>query len=410
VTVARPSGPILVVGGGVAGGNAALAVRDAGFDGEVVLVAAEPRHPYERPPLSKAFLRGEVEGERLRLRAPAVWDERDIEVLTGVEVVAFDPGGGKATLSDGATVAFDRAVLATGARNRRLDVPGISLEGVLDLRTVDDSLRLREAAGPGLRAVVVGMGFIGSEVAASLRARGVEVTALLAGDEPLDRVLGPEVGRELASAHEERGVTLLRRAQLTAFEGDGRVRTAVTGDGRRVECDLAVVGVGVQPNVELAAAAGLAVGDGVEVDELCRTSAPNVFAAGDLAAFPLRGAGRVRVEHFQHAVRHGRAAGRAAAGQGEPFDELPWFWSDQYDVNVQYLGWHRTWDAFEVRGSLDDRSFLGFYLQEGRVQAAVAMNRGAELHRCAGLIRGGRPVAPERLRDESVDVRSLAPA
>ncbi len=408
MTTARAPRRILVVGGGVAGGSAALAIRDAGFDGDVELVGAEPRHPYERPPLSKAFLRGEIEGERLRLRPPSTWEERGIESSTGEEVVAVDPAAGEATFAGGATAAFDHLVLATGARNRRLDAPGVDLEGVFDLRTVDDALDLREAATPGRRAVVVGMGFIGSEVAASLRALGVEVTAIVSGNWPLDRVLGPEVGAALAAVHEEHGVRLLPRSTFAGFEGSGgSVRAAMTEDGRRIECDIAVVGVGVQPNVELAQAAGLEVADGVAVDELCRASAPNVFAAGDVASFPpVGGDGRVRIEHFQHAVKHGRAAGLSAAGHGEPFAEVPWFWSEQYDQRVEYAGHHRTWDAFELRGSLADRRFLGFFCERGVMKAVVSLNRQQELRHAMPAI--GREVDPALLRDEDVDLRELA--
>ena len=407
MTAERAPRRILVVGAGVAGGGAALAMRDAGFDGEVVLAGAEPHLPYERPPLSKAFLRGELAPERLDLRPPGVWDERGIDVRSGSRVVRLDPSGREATFEDGAVVGFDRAVVATGSRNRRLDAPGMGLEGVFDLRTVDDCRQLQAAAGPGRRALIVGMGFVGSEVAASLRSLGVEVTAMLPGDAPLDRVLGPEVGAALARVHEEHGVRILPRTRFAAFEGSGgALRAAVTDDGRRIECDLAVVGVGVQPNIELAREAGLDVGDGVTVDERCRTSAPDVFAAGDVASFPLGGTGpNVRIEHFQHAVRHGRAAGQAAVDAGGPFTDVPWFWSDQYDQHVQYAGWHRTWDAFEVRGSVDERSFLGFFCEGGVVRSVVSMNRNQELRRAMPAI--GREVPPEVLRDESADLRNV---
>jgi 3-phenylpropionate/trans-cinnamate dioxygenase ferredoxin reductase subunit len=398
---------ILVVGAGVAGGGAALAVRDAGFDGEVVLAGAEPHLPYERPPLSKAFLRGELPPERLDLRPPPTWEERGVDVRTGSRVTGIDAAGGEATFDDGVVLPFDRVVIATGSRNRRPDAPGLDLDGVFDLRTVDDCRRLRAAAQPGRRAAIVGMGFVGSEVAASLRSLGVEVTALLTGDAPLDRVLGPDVGRALARVHEEHGVRLMPRTRFVAFEGAaGALEAARTDDGRRVECDLAVVGVGVVPSDELAREAGLEVGDGVTVDARCRTSAPNVFAAGDVASFPLGGVGpHVRIEHFQHAVRHGRAAGQAAVDAGEPFAEVPWFWSDQYDQHVQYAGWHRTWDAFEVRGSVDDRSFLGFFCEGGVVRSVVSMNRNQELRRAMPAI--GRKVSPGVLRDERVDLREV---
>jgi 3-phenylpropionate/trans-cinnamate dioxygenase ferredoxin reductase subunit len=398
---------VVVVGAGVAGGSAALALRDAGFSGDLTLVGAEPHLPYERPPLSKAFLRGEFPEARLDLRPRAAWEERGIEVRTGSPVAAIDPAAGEATLDDGTVVGFDRAVLATGSRNRRLEVPGMDLDGVFDLRTVDDCRRLRAAAQPGRHAVIVGMGFVGSEVAASLRSLGVEVTAVLPGEAPLDRVLGPDVGRALARVHEEHGVRLLPRTRFAAFEGaGGAVSAAVTDDGRRIGCDLAVVGVGVEPNVELARAAGFEVTDGVVVDERGGTSAPNVFAAGDVASFPLGGTGpHVRIEHFQHAVRHGRAVGKAAAGEGEPFTDVPWFWSDQYDQHLQYSGWHRTWDAFEVRGSIGERSFLGFFCEGGVVRSVVSLNRNKDFRPATAAI--GRAVPPEVLRDEFVDLRDI---
>jgi 3-phenylpropionate/trans-cinnamate dioxygenase ferredoxin reductase component len=406
VTAAGAPRRILVVGGGVAGGSAALAVRDSGFDGEVVLAGSEAHHPYQRPPLSKAFLRGELPGAQLRLRPPPTWDEKDITVRMGARVAAVRPADGEATFEDGTVAGFDRLVLATGSRNRRLEAPGMSLDGVFDLRTVDDAMALREAAGPGRRALVVGMGFVGSEVAASLQTLGVEVTAMLPGEAPLDRVLGPSVGRVLAAVHEEHGVRLLSRTKFVGFEGDTAVRAAVAEDGRRIECDLAVVGVGIEPNVELARDAGLEVTDGVVVDERCRTSAPNVFAAGDVASFPLGGTGaHVRIEHFQHAVKHGRAAGLAAAGASGPYTDVPWFWSDQYDQRVQYAGWHRTWDAFEVRGSLEERSFLGFFCEGGVVRSVVSLNRSKELRGAMPAI--GRVVPPARLRDERIDLRDI---
>jgi len=407
VTAGAAPRRIVVAGGGVAGGSAALAVRDSGFDGDVTLLASEAHHPYERPPLSKAYLRGELPEERLGLRPASTWEERGIEVRTGSAVAALDPAAAEVTLGDGSVVGFDRLVLATGARNRTPNAPGMDLRGVFDLRTLDDARRLREAATPGRHVAVVGMGFIGSEVAASLRSLGVEVTGILPGDVPLDHVLGPEVGGVLAAVHEEHGVRLERRTRFVGFEGEGgAVRAVVTEDGRRIGCDLAVVGLGVQPNVELAMAAGLDVDDGVLVDERCATSAPNVFAAGDVAAFPLAGAGRrVRIEHFQHALRHGRAAGLVAAGAGAPFEEVPWFWSDQYDQHVQYSGWHRTWDAFVVRGSLQERSFAGFFSEGGVVRSVVTLNRNRDLRAAAAAI--GRSVPPAVLRDENVDLREF---
>ncbi len=401
----------VIAGAGLAGGSAALALRDAGFDGEIVLLGSEAHPPYARPPMSKEFLRGERVFAQALLRPAEEYERKGIELRTLTVAVGFDPAVREVRLSGGEALRYDRLILATGSRNRSPGVPGEDLDGVLDLRTVEDAERIRRAAHPGLRAVIVGMGFIGSEVAASLRSLGVEVTAVMTGGGPLDRVLSPEVSAVLAAIHSEHGVRLVRGARLVAFEGsNGRVERAVTYSGERIGCDFAVVGVGVVANVELAVAAGLAVeGGGVAVDERCATGAPGVLAAGDVASFPYPAAGhRIRVEHWQHAIRHGQAAGLAAAGEGEPYAELPWFWSNQFEHNLQYLGWHRTWDGFEVRGSLEERSFVGFFLEGGAMRAAVAMNRGRELRGATELIRRGGAADPASLRDESVDLRSLA--
>jgi len=401
---------VVIVGAGLAGGSAALALREAGFDGEVVLVGSEAHPPYARPPMSKEFLRGERVFEQALLRPADEYERLGIELRNLAVAVAIDPAAREVRLAGGEALPYDRLILATGSRNRPPGVPGEELAGVLDLRTVEDAERIRRQAHPGSRVVIVGMGFIGSEVAASLRSLGLEVTAVLTGGGPLDRVLGPEVSAVLAAIHTEHGVHLVRGARVAAFEGsNGRVERAVTDSGQGIECDFAVVGVGVVANVEVAAEAGLTVeSGGVAVDEWCGTGTPDVLAAGDVASFPYPAAGRrIRVEHWHHAIRHGQAAGLAAAGEGRPYAELPWFWSNQYEHNVQVLGWHRTWDGFEVRGSPEERSFVGFYLEGGAVRAAVALNRGRELRGATELIRAGAKVDPAALRDQSVDLRSL---
>jgi 3-phenylpropionate/trans-cinnamate dioxygenase ferredoxin reductase component len=375
----------------------------------VVLVGDEAHLPYERPPLSKEYLRGEVAFERALVRTFDFYAEQDIETRLGVRAVRLDPAEKIVELADGERLLFDKALIATGARNRRPAIAGLDLEGVYDLRTVDDADRIRTQALPGRKAVVVGMGFIGSEVAASLRQLEVEVAVVAPGSAPLERVLGQEVGGVLAEIHRERGVELHSGDSVDAFEGSGRVERVVTAAGRRIECDFAVIGVGVEPAAELAVGTGVEVDDGIVVDEYCRTSVEGIYAAGDVAnhyhpVFERR----IRVEHWDNALKQGPAAARNMLGKDEPYEEIPWFWSDQYDTNLQYAGFHTSWDELVVRGSLEGRSFVAFYCTDGRVLAAVAVNRGKDLRRSIPLIKARRPLEPAKLRDPDIDLRTLA--
>jgi 3-phenylpropionate/trans-cinnamate dioxygenase ferredoxin reductase subunit len=400
-----------IVGASLAGGTAAATLRDEGFGGRILLVGAEHELPYERPPLSKGYLRGETPREKLLVRPEAFWAEHEIELVLGCAVARVDPASREVELRDGRRLAYDRLLLASGGRNRRLRVPGAQLEGVLDLRTVADSERIQAAARSGGRAVVVGMGFIGSEVASTLRGLGLEVVAVEPFSVPLERVLGPEVGRVLAELHAERGVEGRYGEGVEAFEGDGRVERVVTSSGHRIECDLAVVGVGIEPVTDLVEGSGVEVDDGILVDERCRTSVDGIYAAGDVAnhVHPLFRR-RIRVEHWRNAIEQGAHAARAMLGADEPYAEVHWFWSDQYDANIQYAGHHTSWEELVVRGSLDERKFVAFYVNGGIVDAAVAVNSGRDLRRAQALIRARSPVDPVKLRDPDVDLRELVPA
>ncbi|MBI4261193.1 MAG: FAD-dependent oxidoreductase [Actinobacteria bacterium] len=393
----RSAERIVVVGAGLTGASAAVALREEGFDGPVLLIGAEPLYPYERPPLSKAFLRGEASADDALVQPPSYWKDHAIDLMLGATVLSIDPAGRRVAVGGGEEVPYDKLLLATGARNRRFPIPGLDLPGIHGLRTLEDAARIRAEMAPGRRAVVAGAGFIGSEVAASLRARGVEVTVIDGGSVPLERVLGPEVGGVLAGIHRDHGVEFVFGDRVAGFEGDGRVERVLTAGGGSLSCDFVIMGVGVQPNVEEAQAAGLDVDNGVLVDELCRTSAEGIWAAGDVANHQHPVFGRVRTEHWQNAIRHGRAAARAMVGKGSPYDEVHWFWSDQYDQNLQYAGFHTGWDDLVIRGSLEERSFLAFYVQGGKVRAAVALNRGQELREAMDLIGSGAPLqAAER--------------
>lgn len=397
----------VIVGANLAGGRAAEALRDAGFDGRVVLVGEEPDRPYERPPLSKDVLRGETEPDEIFLRPEDWYRDNDVELRLGVRATSLDPDG-TLGLDDGSTLDFDRCLLATGGRVRPLDVPGADLDGVRYLRTLRDSTDLASALVDRPRVVVVGAGFIGAEVAASARTLGCEVTMLEIAPVPLGRVLGEDLGRLYAEIHRDHGVDLRLDEGVESYEGDGRVEAVVGSSGERYPADLVVVGVGIVPNVELASDAGIDCENGVLVDEHCRTSAERVFAAGDVARWPDAYSGeRVRVEHFQNAERQGAHAARTMLGDEAPYFDLPWFWSDQYDVNLQMLG-HPSDDLDRiVRGSFDDREFAALYLRGEHVVAALAMNRGKDISAARRLISRRIAVDPGELGDPDTSLRDL---
>lgn len=404
------SGPtFVVVGANLAGGRAVETLRAEGFDGRVVLVGAEPHRPYERPPLSKEVLRGEQEPAKAYLRDEPWYAENDVELRLGTRATDLDPAGKTITLEGGERLAYDRLLLATGGRVRRLEVPGADLDGVFTLRTIDDALAIRERLSPGAPLVVIGAGFIGAEVAASAKTIGCEVTVLEIAEVPLGRALGEEVGRVYAEIPRERGVDLRTGVGVERIEGDGRVRRVIATDGSALDAEAVVVGVGVDPETSLAEAGGLDVANGVVVDERCRTSAAEVFAAGDVASHPNPILGeRIRVEHWQNAQNQGAAAARSMLGAGEPFAEVPWFWSDQFDVNLQMAGHPTRWDRLAFRGDVAARSFSIFYLRDGVVVAVLGVNRFKDVRAGRALVAARAAIAPEVLSDEGTDLKALA--
>jgi 3-phenylpropionate/trans-cinnamate dioxygenase ferredoxin reductase component len=402
---------IAIVGASLTGSSAAATLREEGFDGRVVLIGAEPQPPYDRPPLSKNYLRGTTPFEKTLLRPPEFYRERDIEMRLGTTVTRVDAEKRTLALDGGERLEFDQLLVATGGRNRRFPIPGIDLPGVYDLRTVADADRIREAIGRGGRAVVVGLGFIGAEVAASMRQSGLEVVAVEPFKTPLYRALGEEIGRVVEGLHRDHGVEMILDDAVTAFEGSGKVERVVTRNGRRIECSLAVFGLGIEPATELVANTPVRVDNGIVVDDQCRTNVPGIFAAGDVANHYHPVCGRqMRVEHWQNGVKQGGAAARSMLGRGQPYDEVHWFWSDQFDANIQYAGFHAAWDRIVVRGSLASRKFLAFYLTEGRVESVVAINQGRDMRRTFPIIKARVAVDPARLEDPNVDLRTLAPA
>jgi len=401
----------VIVGASLAGAKAAETMRSEGFDGRVVLLGAEPERPYERPALSKSHLQGKAAADTMFVHDEGFYAEQDIELRTGTTVTAIKPGASEVVLDGGERLRYDRLLLTTGAEPRRLSVPGADLDGVLYLRDLRDVDAIRRRMTPGGRAVVVGAGWIGSEVASSLRGTGLDVTVLEPAQVPLERVLGPEVGRIYADLHREHGVDLRLGAGLAALEGDRTVERAVATDGLQIECDFVVAGIGVLPRTELAAAAGLAIGRGILVDERQRTSEPAIFAAGDVvdAKHPLY-EGRLHVEHWANALHQGPAAARSMLGKGEPYARLPYFYSDQFDVAMEYSGHAVAWDEVVFRGDPASREFIAFWLSGDRVLAGMNVNTWDVTDPIQEMIRARVPVDPDRLRDPDVPLAEIARA
>jgi 3-phenylpropionate/trans-cinnamate dioxygenase ferredoxin reductase subunit len=408
----------IIVGAGLAGGNAAVTLREEGWRGRIVLLGAEPGIPFGRPPLSKTYLRGEEDLDAWYVK-PADWyGNHDVELRTGSIVQRVDTALKQLRLASGETVDYDKLILCTGGRNRHLAIPGATLQGVYQLRTVAECESIRKVARPGARAVVVGMGFIGSEVAASLRQIGLEVSVVLPGEAPLATVLGSEAASVLAAIHREHGVHLITNDQVVGFEGGTRVERVLTAKGARLACDMVVVGIGIAPAVEALAGSEIALDNGILVNAHCQTSVPDVFAAGDVANLLHPVFGRVRVEHFNNAELQGRAVARAVLGNPQPYDYIYSFWSDQYEHKLEYVGFARNWERIVVRGSYDSRKFLAFYLTQGILQAAFGLNRGgdpeleadSDLRACQDLIRGRIRLSESALADDQVNLWSLNPA
>ncbi len=398
----------VIVGASLAGATAAATLRQDGFDGDVILIGKETHPPYERPPLSKQYLRGEAPFEKALVKPSGFYEENAIEMRLGEEVTRINPGDRKVELASGQSVRYDKLLIATGVRNRRPPIPGLNLQNVFDLRSVDDANAIRAGIAAGRKAVVIGMGFIGCEVTASLRQQGVEVVSIDPSPTPLFRVLGEQVGKVISAVHRDHGVEMLFEDVVTRFEGAGRVERVITRAGRHVDCDFAIAGVGVEPVVDFLAGSGVEIDNGILVDEHCRTNVQEIYAAGDVANHYHPGfQKRMRVEHWQNAMQQGTAAARSMLGTGQPYDPVHWFWSDQYDVNLQYAGFHREWDQVVVRGSLDAKNFIAFFVNTGRVDAAIALNRGKDMRRAMPLIKARRVIDPRQLGDDDVDLRSL---
>jgi 3-phenylpropionate/trans-cinnamate dioxygenase ferredoxin reductase component len=405
-----PEHTFVIVGASLAGAKAAETLREEGFDGRILLFGDEPERPYERPPLSKEYLRGEADSK------PYVHDEsfyadNAIELHTSSPVERIDPAAGVVTLAAGGHVGFDRLLLTTGAEPRRLPLPGAELEGVHYLRTTADSEAIRERIEAGGRLVTIGAGWIGSEVAASAKQKGCEVTLLEMAQLPLERVLGPELGALYRDIHVEHGVDFIGAASVEGIEGEGRVEAVRLAGDRRIEADFVVVGVGIAPRVELAREAGLDLDNGIVVDQWLRTSAERVYAAGDAAnAYHPFYDTRIRVEHWANALNQGPAAARNMLGREQPYERIPYFFSDQYDVGMEYSGHATEWDEVVFRGDPESREFIAFWLRDGRVLAGMNVNVWDVTDPIQALIRSRAAVDRGLLTDPDTPLADLLPA
>jgi 3-phenylpropionate/trans-cinnamate dioxygenase ferredoxin reductase component len=399
---------MVIVGASLAGAKAAETLRSEGFGGRVVLIGEEPDRPYERPPLSKGYLRGDQEGVKIFVHDEGFYADNAIELRTSTRVTAIDAAAREVELAGGERIAYHRLLLTTGAGPRRLGVPGAELPGVHYLRDVNDADRLGLAIRQASRVVVVGAGWIGSEVAASARQMGAEVAMVDPAPVPLAQVMGPEVGAVFQRLHASHGVDLQLGAGVEAIVGGDAAQGVRTTDGRVIEGDVVVVGISAVPRTELAAAAGLRVGNGIEVCEYLESSSSGIFAAGDVAApwHPLLGE-RIRVEHWANALNQGPVAAKNMLGQATPYDRLPYFFSDQYDFGMEYSGYARHWDRVVFRGSPDEGKFIAFWLADGRVVAGMNANVWDVTGPIQALIRSGRPVDVDRLTDPSVPLEEL---
>jgi 3-phenylpropionate/trans-cinnamate dioxygenase ferredoxin reductase subunit len=409
----------VIVGASLAGAKAAEALREHGFDGRVVLIGSEHQRPYVRPPLSKGYLRGEAELETVYVHDESFYDAHAIELRTSTTVEHVEPASSEVVLGGGERLRFDRLLLSTGAQPRRLSIPGAQLGEIYYLRTLTDSERLRDRLRGGGRLVVIGAGWIGCEVAASARQMGLEVTVIDRAAVPLEHVLGVEAGTIYRDIHGDHGVKLLPNTRVDSFEGAGDVQRVRTVDGRTVGCDFVVVGVGATPNTQLVTGSRIAVENGIVTDEFLQTAVEGVFAAGDVANARHPLFGQLRVEHWANALHQGPTAARNMLGGSDAgdrvldhpvaYDRIPYFYSDQYDVGMEYSGHVTDWDEVVFRGDVKGRKFIAFWLKDQRILAGMNVNVWDVTAQIQALIRSRLRVDRGRLADAGTPLTELAP-
>jgi 3-phenylpropionate/trans-cinnamate dioxygenase ferredoxin reductase subunit len=403
---------IIIAGAGHAAGQVSVSLRQGGFDGQIIMIGEEPYLPYQRPPLSKKYLAGELELDRLLLRQQKFYDEHDVDVRVSTRVDQIDRSNQSVTLSTGEQLGYDRLVIAIGSQVRKIDLPGVDLAGVHYLRTIDDVRAMQPDFQPGKNLIVIGAGYIGLEVAAVAVTRGLNVTVREMADRVMNRVVCPEVSAFFEKVHREAGVDIrCNRNPNSELLGDGHVEALRAADGQEFPVDMVCIGVGILPTTDIAEAAGIECDNGVLVDEFCRTSDPNILAVGDCTNHPNSLLGRrLRLESVHNAQEQAKTAAATICGQLKPYAQIPWFWSDQYDLKLQIVGLAGTHDQVVLRGNPDDRSFAAFYMEGDRLVAVDAINRAREFMLSKKLIAQGARLDPEILADESIEFKDLATA
>jgi len=403
---------IVIVGMGHAAGQTSISLRQHGFTGRITMIGEEPYLPYQRPPLSKKFLAGEISPDRLLLRPESFYADHNIDVRVSTRVTNVHRDKKQVTLETGEEISYEKLVIATGSHVRRLDLPGADLPGIHYLRTIDDVLRIQSSFEPGAHIAIIGGGYIGLEVAAVAVSRGLYVTVLEMADRVMSRVVAPAVSEFFEKAHREAGVDIRCNAKPGAsFKGENRLEAIKADDGTRIRCDLAVIGVGVLPTVSLAEAAGLECNNGIMVDEFCRTRDPAILAVGDCTNHPNSLLGRrVRLESVHNAQEQAKTAAATICGKPQAYAQIPWFWSDQYDLKLQIAGLSAGYDEYVIRGDPAERSFAAFYLNAGRLIAVDAINSAREFMLSKKLIAIGARFDPEILADMEIPFKDLANA
>jgi 3-phenylpropionate/trans-cinnamate dioxygenase ferredoxin reductase subunit len=400
---------ILIAGAGHAAGQTIVSLRQGGYSGQLVLVGEEPYLPYQRPPLSKKFLAGELDVPRLLVRQEQFYSEHDVDVRLSTRVTAIDRASRSATLSTGASVPWSKLVIATGSRVRKVSLPGAQLTGVHYLRNIEDVDRIRDDFRPGAKLVIVGAGYIGLEVAAVAVTRGLDVTVVELAERVMARGGAPLISDFFARVHQQAGVNIRCNTGIQAFNGAARVQSVTLSDGSDIPADLVIVGIGILPNVELAEAAGLPCDNGIVVDEFCRTSDPDILSVGDCTNHPNALLGRrLRLESVHNAQEQAKTAASTILGKLEPYAQIPWFWSDQYDLKLQFVGLSAPGQQAVVRGDPESRSFAAFYLEEGRLAAVYAINSPREFMLSKKLIASGAKPDRAVLRNMARPFKDIA--
>jgi 3-phenylpropionate/trans-cinnamate dioxygenase ferredoxin reductase subunit len=402
---------VVIAGAGHAAGQTAVSLRQKGFSGRIIMIGDEDWVPYQRPPLSKAYLAGELEIERLFFKPEKFWPEHDIETMLGVHVDSIDAAAKTLALSNGDSVSYDKLVLATGSRVRELPIPGNQLEGVHYLRNIADVKKLQPAFKEGARLVIVGGGYIGLEVAAVGRKKGLDVTVLETENRVMNRVVATEISEFFQQMHTQEGVKLELGRRVKEIQGTGKVSSVNCADGFSVPADICIIGIGIIPNTEIAEAAGVKCSNGIVVDEYCQTSDPDILSAGDCTRHPNPILGRhLRLESVHNAIEQGKTVAASIVGAPAAYAQVPWFWSDQYNVKLQIVGITEGYDQFVIRGNPDERSFAAFYLQNGKLLAVDAINSPREFMLGKKLIAAGARFDIGELGDADKNFKELATA